>query len=222
MRIIIVGGGPLGVNLAHILVRDRHEVIIIEKDPDKAREIAETLDCTVIQAEGTRPDILEKAEIGKADAVVAVTTYDQDNIIIGLIARTFSVREIIIRTDDARFLTVAKQLGFRHVVNPPQTTSAIISDVLRGVDTIELSTLVRGDVRFMTVIVGEKQEGKRLTDLEPPGKTEYIGLYRGETFHFRGENPVLKAGDEVLVITTEEKGEQIVRLFQGEESNLPV
>ena len=222
MRIIIVGGGPLGVSLAHILVRDHHEVIIIEKDEEKAREIAETLDCTVIQAEGTRPDILEKAEIEKADAVAAVTTHDQDNIIIGLIARTFSVREIIIRTDDPRFLTVAKKLGFHHIVNPPQTTSVIISDALRGVDTIELSTLVRGDVRFMTAIVGEKQEGKRLTALEPPGKTEYIGLYRGETFHFRGENPVLKAGDEVLVITTEEKGEQITRLFQGEESGLPV
>jgi len=108
------------------------------------------------------------------------------------------------------------------VVNPSQTTSLIISDSLRGVDTIELSTLVRGDVRFMSAIVGEKQGGKHLNDLEPPGKTEYIGLYRGDTFHFRGENPVLQAGDEVLVISTEERAEQITRLFQGGEPPMPL
>lgn len=222
MRIIIVGAGPLGLNLAQMLIRDRHEVIIIEKEEDRARLVAETLDCTVIQMEGTHPDALEKAEIRKADAVVAATTHDQDNIIIGLIARTFEVPDIIIRTDDLQFLSVAKKLGFRYVVNPSQTTSLIIANKLRGVDTIELSTLVRGDVRFMSVIVGEKQGKKRLTDLEPPGKTEYIGLYRDHTFHFRGENPILEAGDEVLVITTEEKVEQIARLFQGGEPTIPV
>jgi trk system potassium uptake protein TrkA len=214
VRVIIVGGGPLGLNLARILVNDRHEVIIIEKEPERAREIAESCDCTVIQAEGTRPDILEKAEIRKADAIVAVTPHDQDNIIIGLVARTLNVPEIIIRTDDVRFLTVAKDLGFHHVVNPPQTTSVIISDALRGVDTIELSTLIRGNVRFMSMTVGENHVGKRLADLALPGNTEGIGLYRDGIFHFGKENPALHAGDEVLIVTTEENPEQLARLFK--------
>jgi trk system potassium uptake protein TrkA len=215
VRVIIVGGGPLGSHLARILVNDRHQVIMIEKDPDRAREIAESCDCAVIQAEGTRPDILEKAEIGQADAIVAVTPHDQDNIIIGLVARTQNVPEIIIRTDDVRFLAVAKDLGFHHVVNPPQMTSVIISDALRGVDTIELSTLVRGKVRFMSMTVGEDHAGKRLADLGLPADTESIGLYREGIFHFGKDNPVLHQGDEVLLVTTEDKPEELARLFKG-------
>lgn len=213
MRVIIVGGGALGRNLAEILIKKAYEVIIIERGAGRAEELAETLDCTVIQAEGTRPDILEKAEISNADAIVACTSHDQDNILIGLIARNYGVSEIIIRTDDLEFHTVAKSLGFHHVVNPPQTTSAIISDALRGLDTIELSTLVRGDVRFTSHIATEKHEGIRLSDLDLPKKSAPIGLYRGAGFFLYTEDPAIKAGDEVLFVTVGESDVEISALF---------
>ena len=213
MRIIIIGGGSLGLDLSRLLIEERHQVVLIEREEARAIELAECLDCTVIHAEGTRPDILEKAEIEKADAVVAVTTHDQDNIIIGLIARTFSVKEIIIRTDDQDYLTVANKLGFHRVVNPAHTTSVIIADALRGVDTVELSTLIRGEVRFIGVMVGDHQAGKHLADLPPPGNTDYIGVYRGNEFIFARDNPVLMEGDEVLVVTREENSKQLDRLL---------
>jgi trk system potassium uptake protein TrkA len=218
MKVIIIGGGSLGLDLARLLIGERHQVVLIEREEARAIELAESLDCSVIHAEGTRPDILEKAEIGKADAVVAVTTHDQDNIIIGLIARTFNVKEIIIRTDDKDYLTVANKLGFHRVVNPAHTTSVIIADALRGVDTVELSTLVRGEVRFVGVMVGEPQAGKHLKDLTPPQNTAYIGIYRGEDFIFARDNPVLMEGDEVLVVT---KGDNITELDRLLREGLP-
>jgi len=117
MRVIIVGASSLGQYLAKRLIEEGHEVILIERDPTRARELAESLDCTVINAEGTRPDVLEKAEIGAADAVVACTDHDQD-IIIRPIARESDVPEVVLRTDDAQFLAVAKKLGFHHSINP--------------------------------------------------------------------------------------------------------
>ncbi|MBP1929618.1 trk system potassium uptake protein TrkA [Methanolinea mesophila] len=214
MRVIIVGGGSLGLDLSRILIEERHQVVLIEKEEARAIELAECLDCSVIHAEGTRPDILEKAEIGSADAVVAVTTHDQDNIIIGLIARTFGIPQIIIRTDDQDYLTVANKLGFHRVVNPAHTTSVIIADALRGIDTVELSTLVRGEVRFVGVMVGEPHDGKHLADLPLPGNTDYVGIYRGEDFIFARENPVLAEGDEVLVVTKEENPRELDRLIR--------
>jgi trk system potassium uptake protein TrkA len=214
MRVIIIGGGSLGLDLSRLLIEERHQVVLIEREEARAIELAECLDCSVIHAEGTRPDILEKAGIEHADAVVAVTTHDQDNIIIGLIARTFNVKEIIIRTDDQDYLTVANKLGFHRVVNPAHTASVIIRDALRGVDTIELSTLIRGEVRFVGIMVGKPQAGKHLTELTLPGNTDYIGIYRGRDFIFARENPMLMEGDEVLVVTKEENSRELDRLLR--------
>jgi trk system potassium uptake protein TrkA len=213
MRVIIVGASPLGVNLAQILITRGDEVILIERNVEKATELAETLDCTVIHAEGTRPDILEKAEIGGADAIVACTDHDQDNILIGLIARTFNVPDIILRTDDVQFLNVAKKIGFRHVVNPPQTTSIIISDALRGIDTIELSTMMRGDMRFLSIIAGEKQAGKRLSEVALPKGDAYIGLFRSNHFIITTDDPAIESGDEILVVTVGGSVDRLCEIF---------
>ncbi|MBN1194254.1 MAG: TrkA family potassium uptake protein [Methanomicrobiaceae archaeon] len=219
MRVIIVGASALGTNLAQRLIKKGKEVILIERDEARAKELSETLDCTVINAEGTRPDILEKAEIDKADAIVACTEHDQNNILIALIARTMNVPEIIIRTEDIQFLAIAKKLGFRHVVNPPQTASVIISDALRGVDTIELSTLMRGDMRFRSVIVGSKMADKKLSEVTLPKGNAYIGIYRQEVFLLHTDDPALKEGDELLVVTVEESETDLCDIFCDIEEN---
>ncbi|WOF16389.1 TrkA family potassium uptake protein [Methanoplanus sp. FWC-SCC4] len=222
MRIIIIEATPLGLDLAEKSINSGYEVILIEKNPKVAKDLSETLDCTVINAEGTRPDILEKAEIEKADAVVACTNHDQDNIIIGLIARDFGVPEIIIKTEDLQLMTVAKRLGFHHVVNPPEITSTIILHALRGIDTIELSTLIRGDVRLISVIAGKKVEGTNISEIALPKKSGYIGLYRGTDFIFYSENPRLLQGDEIMIVTLVEHIDEIDKIFleeNGEEDH---
>ncbi|WFN34480.1 TrkA family potassium uptake protein [Methanogenium sp. S4BF] len=217
MRVIIVEGSALGVNLARTLIQTGSEVILIERNPNRAKELSETLDCTVISAEGTRPDILEKAEIEKADAIVACTIHDQDNIIIGLIAKQFNVPEIIITTDDIQFMTVAKRLGFHHVVNSPQTTSTSIFHTLRGIDTIELETMMRGDVRFISVIAGKKFEGTELSTINLPKNSVFIGLYRNGDFLLYTQNPEIKERDEILIATRVEFVERIYEGFKDEE-----
>jgi trk system potassium uptake protein TrkA len=207
MRIIIAGASALGIDLANNLIARGHEIILIERNAQKAQELAESMDCTVISAEATRPEILDKAEIDKAQAVVACTGHDQDNIIIGLIARTSNVPDIIIKTDSAELMTVAKKLGFRHVVNPSQTMSVIIADALRGLDVIELSTLVRGEVRFTSLIVAKKAAGEKLLELDLPAKTAVI----------YSENPSLEAGDELLFATITEAEDRLRDMFSKNE-----
>ena len=89
------------------------------------------------------PDILEKAGMDSTDAVVACTNHDQDNILIGLIAQEAGVKRVIVKTDDTKFMEIAKKLGISSAINPPHISSTIISDTLRGIDTIELSNLIR-------------------------------------------------------------------------------
>jgi trk system potassium uptake protein TrkA len=212
MRVIIVGASALWHDLSKKLIAKGDEVVLIERDPVRAKEMAETLDCTVINAEGTRPDALEKAEISEADAIVTCTDQDQNNIIIGLIGKSYNVPEVIIRTDDLQFQEVAKKLDFRHVINPSQIASTIISDALRGVNTIELSALVRGDVRFLSLMVNENLEAKKISDLLLPDKSACIGLYRKNEFILAMEDPTFQPNDELIIVTRAEHVNQIFSL----------
>ena len=180
------------------------EVILIEKDQKLADELSLSLDCTVINAEGTHPDILEKAEIQKADAVIACTNHDQDNILIGLVARENNIDRVIIKTDDEQFLEVAKKLGFNYLINPPHIASMIIGDKLRGVDTMELSSLVRSDVRFMNIMVNEEFTGKKLSGISLPDRSAVIGIYRKKEFILARDNPHLQTDDEIILVTRAE------------------
>lgn len=211
-----MGASALGHDLSKKLIAKGDEVVLIERDPMRSKEMAETLDCTVINAEGTRPDALEKAEISEADAIVTCTDQDQNNIIIiiiiGLIGKSYNVPKVIIRTDDLQFQEVAKKLDFRRVINPSQIASTIISDALRGVNTIELSALVRGDVRFLSLMVNENLDAKKISNLLLPDKSACIGLYRKNEFILAMEDPTFQPNDELIIVTRAEHVNQILSL----------
>ncbi|WP_440951541.1 potassium channel family protein [Methanococcoides sp. FTZ1] len=201
MRVIIVGAGSLGIHLTRNLIDQGREVILIEKDEAIAKELAETLDCTVINAEGTRPDILEKADIANADAVVACTPNDQNNILIGLIARDAKVEKLILKIEDKQFMDIASKLGFYHMINPASISSSYISDVLRGINAIELSNMVRYDVRFISVIATEKIIDMRLSEIPLPENSAFIGVYRKNDFILAEKDPKLSEKDELILVT---------------------
>ncbi|SFM76238.1 potassium channel family protein [Methanolobus profundi] len=201
MRVIIVGAGSLGIQLTKNMIEQGREVILIEKDEAIAKELAETLDCTVINAEGTRPDILEKADLSNADAIVACTSNDQNNILIGLIARDAKVGKIILKIDDKQFMDVANKLGFYYMINPSSISSRYISDVIRGINTIELSNLVRSNVRFMGVIITEDVINMKLSEISLPEDSAFIGLYRKNEFILAEKDPKLREKDEVIIVT---------------------
>ncbi|SDF74957.1 trk system potassium uptake protein TrkA [Methanolobus vulcani] len=201
MRVIVVGAGSLGILLTKNMIDQGKEVILIEKDEAIAKELAETLDCTVINAEGTRPDILEKADLSSADAIVACTSNDQNNILIGLIARDAKVGKIILKIEDKQFMDVANKLGFYYMINPSSISSRYIADVLRGINTIELSNLVRSEVRFMGIVATESVIDMKLSEISLPEDSAIIGIYRKNEFILAAKDPKLREKDEVIIVT---------------------
>jgi trk system potassium uptake protein TrkA len=81
MKIIIVGGGKLGNQIARNMLERKYSVKLIEKDKAKCTRLANNLDAEVIYGDGTELDVLEEAEIKSADCFIAVTGSDQDNLI---------------------------------------------------------------------------------------------------------------------------------------------
>src|SRR5215471_18686986 len=82
MRIIIVGAGRTGTQLARYLIREKHDVALIESNEERARHASNRLDCLVLHDEGNNYASLEEAGIAKAQALVCVTDSDEVNMII--------------------------------------------------------------------------------------------------------------------------------------------
>lgn len=81
MKIVIVGGGFTGIQLAKRLINEKNDVSLIDNDEDTARHASNRLDCAVLQADGNNLETLEEVGIAKADALVCVTDNDEVNMI---------------------------------------------------------------------------------------------------------------------------------------------
>ena len=81
MRVVIVGAGFTGIQLAKIRVNERNNVTVIDNNEEITRHVADQVDCTVLTQDGNNLENLEEAGIAKADALVCLTDSDEVNMI---------------------------------------------------------------------------------------------------------------------------------------------
>ncbi|MDD4049009.1 MAG: NAD-binding protein, partial [Clostridia bacterium] len=91
MRAIIIGAGKIGFNIAKILVKEKYDVILIEKIEERAKVTQENLDIQVVVGNGASESILEEAGVKDADLLIAVTEVDEINMIACVLAKNHGV-----------------------------------------------------------------------------------------------------------------------------------
>lgn len=151
MRVIIVGAGMVGTQLAKQLINEKHDVSLIEMDEERARHASNRLDCLVINDEANNIQTLEEAGIAKADALVCVTESDELNIIIcglaeGRYPRVLKIARV--RNSDYDNLTRGgeKALGIDYFVHPDREAART---VVQAVEHGALGDIISfGDTSF--------------------------------------------------------------------------
>ena len=132
MYVVILGASRVGLQLARQLILEKKDVALIERDPDKARDASNKLDCLVINDEGNSLEGLSKAGIQKADIFVSVTASDETNLIAcGLVSAEFENVTTIARVrnlDYSRTKMISNSfLGIDYVINPEIEAAKIIT-----------------------------------------------------------------------------------------------
>lgn len=107
MRIVIVGAGNAGLHLADQACREKHDVVVVDSDPRPLDAIDSQMDSLTVLGNGSSPRVLEEAEIGKADLLVAVTNHDEVNILAGSYAHLAGVTHVVVRVSDPEFRVFA-------------------------------------------------------------------------------------------------------------------
>jgi trk system potassium uptake protein TrkA len=111
MRIVIIGAGMVGTQLAKYLIQEKHDVSLIEANEERARHASNRLDCLVVHDEGNSLHALEEAGTAKADALVCVTDSDEVNMIIcGLAASRYPGLLKIARVRNDDYVLLSRQL----------------------------------------------------------------------------------------------------------------
>ncbi|MDY6851245.1 MAG: NAD-binding protein, partial [Thermodesulfobacteriota bacterium] len=90
MKVVIVGAGEVGYHIASKLSRENKDVVLIDRDPERLKQVSETLDVQILQGSGSSPALLRRAGIDTADMIVAVTDSDESNLVACLMSRVLS------------------------------------------------------------------------------------------------------------------------------------
>ncbi len=218
MYIIIAGGGRTSVYLARVLLRQDHTVRVLEFREDVISNLHRELPTEVIvQGNFMDPLVLEHAGFAKADVFAAVTTKDEDNLVLCHIARQkFNVGRTIARVNNPRNAWLfGEHFGVDVRVNQAEIISSLIEEEMSLGDMMTLLKLRRGNYALVEEKIpgGAVAIGKELRDLHLPSQCVLAAIFRnGEVVVPHGDT-TFELGDEVLAITDSEGAREFQKLF---------
>ena len=200
MRIVFSGAGPMAVITARDLVKQGHEVIIIEVEKQKIDQLSDDLDCSFVHGDASKPAILSQVNPKDCDFLFCLTDSDQANIITALLGRSMGFDRVVPSIEDAELQQLCRELELEDTIIPVRTMSQHLSNMVRGLDSVELSTFLKHGARLFTFVAGKK-EADRVGELDLPEKARVIFFYRDDQLQFVDDKTVLKKGDEVVILS---------------------
>ncbi len=173
-RVVLIGAGLIGRNLAILLAESGYIVKVIEKDMARCEQLAAMNDkVMVINGDGTNMELLEAEEISDNDVIICLTDDDKLNLLVALLAKHLGIPKTIVRVGRPEYITLMEQVGIDIVFSPRLLTSGeILRMVRRGENVISLSTFEGGKAEAVEVelTINSPIVGKALRDLRLPGK----------------------------------------------------
>jgi len=213
MYILIAGGGKVGTNLTRSLLREGHEVTLIEQRPYRFEKLEAEFEHQVIRGDATEIFILERAGIKRPpDLLVAATGDDEDNIIIGQIAREkYGVGNVIARINDPRNQPYFDLLGVSPTVSATGAIMGLIEHEVPEHGLIHLLELRKENLEIVELTVDEnaKAKGRRVGALKLPEGARIISVVRNGSAEIPDEDTQLEAGDQVLAILEPGKEDEL-------------
>lgn len=222
MNVIVIGGGRVGGHLASLLVSAGHRVKVVEERPEEKRHLRRDLpQGVVVQGNGTDPEVLEKAGIGHADVVAAVTGADETNlVVIGLARFEFRVPRTIARVKDPRNAWMfTPEMGVDAALNQTDLLARLVAEEMSLGDMMTLLKLRKGQYSLVEEKVHPTAIAvdKALRDLKLPDQCVLAAVIRkGQLIHPR-DDVVLQPADEIVALVHASQLAQLAGLLGARE-----
>jgi trk system potassium uptake protein len=217
MFVVVAGGGKVGSGVARSLLSHGHEVALIEQRPFRFEKLEDEFEHRAIRGDATELYVLERAGIERPpDVVVAVTGDDEDNIVIGQVARErYGVEKVIARVNNPRNQEHFDFLGIAPTVSAVSSVLAMIEHEVPEHGLVHLLELRKEDLEIVEVQIDKSSPcvGKRVSELGLPEGATVIAVIR----EGRAEGPdkahELAPGDQVLAVLRRGKEDDLRELL---------
>jgi trk system potassium uptake protein len=210
MRILVIGAGAVGFHLAQRLSEEQHDVVVIEADAERARMVEDHLDVLTVVGNGASLPVLERAGLGKAALMLAVTSRDEVNLISCLAGSRLGVEFKVARVSDPEYykrgaVLTRENLGIDLMINPERECAWETFQLLNSEAATDLAQFGEGRLQLIGLRVreGAAITGGTLTEMDATlGGPAYVtvAIVRdGRTEIPRGASRI-RAGDQVFIM----------------------
>ena len=218
-RVVIVGGGNVGLYVAERLEASEHPVRakVIEKDRARAVEIAERLTRTIVlNGDGLSEELLREADVAQADTILALTNDDQVNILTCVLARQLGSARALCLVNSLGYVGVIRSLGIDTHINPRAiTVSRILQQVRRGrIQAVHSILNGAGEIIEALALETAPVVGKPLRNLDLSDGVRVGAILRdGEVIRPSGDSEI-RVKDRVVLFATAEMIPEVEQMFR--------
>ena len=226
-HIIIAGGGNVGLSLAKTLEK-AHNVKVIERNMQRARTIAESLEHTiVVQGDVSDKSLLIEENIDEADLYIAVTDEDETNIISSMMAKKLGTTRVIALVNNQNYVELTQLNSIDVAISADQITTSHLLHYMHQGDTVKAFTLRRGAAEAIEIVVHGSENssqviGKRIIDIPWPHNITVGCIIRNDEVIMAHRDLTIEAEDHIILFLTDRHmADQITELFDPENTKQP-
>jgi trk system potassium uptake protein TrkA len=218
VKVAIAGAGAVGRSIARELIGNKHDVLLIDKEPSKITP-ERIPEAEWLVGDACEVANLEDADLQTYDVVIGATGDDKVNLVVSLLAKTeFSVRRVVARINHpSNEWLFTEAWGVDHAVSTPRVIAALVEEAVEVGDIVRLFGLREGQANLVEVTLPESAPvaGKCMRDLDMPKDAALVAIIRGNRVITPTPEEPVESGDELLFVALPEAEASIRRAIIG-------
>lgn len=205
MRILIAGAGKLGYKLAEAFSNQENSITVIDTNEQALQRVSANLDVLVMKGNAVQIDLLQQAGLKNADLVAAVTSSDEVNIVVSLLAKKLGCKQTVARVRNPEYAKqldfLKKEMSIDYIVNPELETARYIAKYLLKGTVVNIESFADGRVGMIDLGVNSIPElvGKKLRDIDILDSVLVAAVSRGGEMLIPHGETMLDSGDTVYL-----------------------
>ena len=214
MYLIIVGLGGIGKSLVDIATKDKNDVVVIDEDEKRCREVAAKYDVLTIVGDATEKSTLEEAEASRASALIATTSDDAANLMMALTAKGLGTKKTVAVVNQEEHVAMFKEANISLLENPDMTVASHLYYSVKRPKIRDFLTVSGGKAEIFEVLVSDNSRvvGKKLSKLRIKDGIVVAIERNGDIILPKGDTVIL-ARDLITIFAKAKVVEQISALF---------
>jgi trk system potassium uptake protein TrkA len=218
MRVAIAGAGKVGRAIARELLSNGHQVLLIDKEPAKARaDVVPGAD--VLLGDTCEIAVLDEADLPSCQVMIAATGDDKVNLVVSLLAKTeYGVPRVVARVNHPKNEWMFDESwGVDVAVSTPRMLSALVEEAVTVGDLVRLFTFRQGNANLveLTLTASSPVVGTRVGDMTWPVDTALVSIIRDTRVIAPSPDDSIEAGDELLFVAAPDQEPALEALLGG-------